>query len=157
MIRPIEQFSGEHRFLSNFYSGHSFRWRGEIWPTAEHAYQAAKCVHPEEAERIRLLPTPGMTKRLGRRVTMRKDFDEIKVDLMAEILDHKFRDPVLRKKLLETDHAVLIEGNTWRDTFWGQHHGQGQNRLGLLLMDLRNQLRRDARLEVTASAPAPQP
>lgn len=154
MTERIERFREEHRFLSNFYRGHSFSWRGKTWPTAEHAYQAAKCVHSKDEERIRLLPRPGLAKRLGRRVEIRPDFDQVKVGLMAEILERKFRDPALKKKLLETGHAELVEGNHWNDTFWGQCNGQGQNRLGLLLMQLRNRLRREAR---ATPAPAPQP
>lgn len=56
---------------------------------------------------------------------------------MEQILRVKFSDPTLRKLLLDTGNAKLIEGNTWNDTFWGVCRGKGQNNLGLILQKLR--------------------
>jgi predicted NAD-dependent protein-ADP-ribosyltransferase YbiA (DUF1768 family) len=59
------------------------------------------------------------------------------------LLRQKFTDPGLRARLLATGTALLREGNWWRDTFWGvdQRTGAGQNHLGRLLMEIRDELR----------------
>ena len=137
---PVERFFGEHRFLSNFHQGHPFDWQGKRWTTAEHAYQAAKCRHAHDAEAIRLLPTPGEAKRAGRTVALRPDWEDRKLGVMEDILECKFTAPVLREKRLATGNAPLIEGNRWNDTYWGVCRGRGENRLGRLLMSLRENL-----------------
>jgi predicted NAD-dependent protein-ADP-ribosyltransferase YbiA (DUF1768 family) len=47
----------------------------------------------------------------------------------------------ITQKLLATGNAILIEGNTWGDTFWGQCKGEGTNVLGNILMRRRDFLR----------------
>ena len=143
MHEPVESFRGQFRFLSNFHAGHPFEYNGARYLTAEHAYQAAKCASGADAERVRSTDTPGQAKRLGRKVKMREDWDEVKTEIMADILAAKFADAELRERLLATRHAPLIEGNTWGDTYWGVCNGVGQNRLGALLMQLRGQIMRE--------------
>jgi predicted NAD-dependent protein-ADP-ribosyltransferase YbiA (DUF1768 family) len=70
----------------------------------------------------------------------------IKQDIMLKGLRVKFGDPVLLAKLLATEDATLVEGNTWHDLWFGRcdctkHGGEGQNWLGRLLMALREELR----------------
>ena len=62
---------------------------------------------------------------------------------MKELLRRKFSIPYLRDLLLNTENATLIEGNTWNDTFWGidLKTGKGQNHLGKLLMEIREELK----------------
>ena len=60
---------------------------------------------------------------------------------MEEALRKKFSDPGLRKALLDTGDEYLEEGNTWRDEYWGVCNGIGKNRLGKLLMKIRDELR----------------
>jgi ribA/ribD-fused uncharacterized protein len=136
----IDRFDGEHRFLSNFFV-HELRWNGVTWPNAEHAFQAAKTLDPQEAATVHAAPTPGKAKKLGRRVTLRSDWDSVKLPIMKSILEAKFAVPELRERLLATGHAELIEGNTWGDQFWGVCDDIGHNWLGKLLMMLRNELR----------------
>lgn len=136
----VTSFDGPYRFLSNFYACRQLHL-GFPYPTAEHAYQAAKAVDVAEFHRIATAATPGLAKRLGRRCAVRADWDTVKIDVMREILRQKFTSPALRAKLLATDDAELIEGNTWGDRFWGVCDGRGQNWLGQLLMQLRAQLR----------------
>ena len=59
---------------------------------------------------------------------------------MADLIDQKFDHPHLRDLLLATKQRVLIEGNTWGDTFWGVCNGVGQNHLGRTIMEKRRQL-----------------
>lgn len=72
--------------------------------------------------------------------------DELCVHFMRDIVWQKFADPQLRKILLDTGDAHIMEGNTWGDDFWGKvvnrsGHLVGKNKLGGLLMDLRNEFR----------------
>lgn len=139
-MNKIESFQGEHRFLSNFWHVY-VRYDGELYPTVEHAYQAAKTLNPEFRMAI-ATATTGEAKRMGRQVPMRADWDSIKIDVMRDLLRQKFtEEPELRDLLLATGDAELIEGNTWGDYFWGVCNGEGQNNLGKLLMEIRDGLR----------------
>lgn len=136
----IDLFRGQYDFLSNFYPV-EIEYSGVIFPSTEHAYQAAKTLDPLEHEVIKMAATPGKAKRLGRGVTLRDDWDVIKIDVMRELVKQKFtKYPDLEKKLLLTSDAELIEGNTWGDRFWGQCRGVGENWLGKILMEIRTSL-----------------
>lgn len=140
----IDRFEGKYRFLSNFYQHKFTSLTGERWQSGEHAFQAAKLT-PGLSRRLYLqikqAASPGQAKRLGRQVPLRPDWEEIKVNIMRNILRAKFRDPELREMLLATGDAALVEGNYWYDTFWGVCNGRGQNWLGRLLMEVREEAR----------------
>ena len=139
-MKKIDKFDGtEYGFLSNFYSS-PIEYKGIKYPTVEHMFQALKSLNPMERMEIAAAATPGKAKRLGRRVSLRSDWEEIKIDVMRTALQLKFSDPILRKKLIATGDAELIEGNTWNDTFWGVCNGVGKNMLGTLLMEIRDSL-----------------
>lgn len=139
---PIDRFEGQWHFLSNFYE-HPFQWGDHVWASGEHAYQAAKCYKDEEIEAIRLAPTPAAAKKLGRRSSMLENWDEIRIDMMRDIVWAKFsQDEQLTSQLLGTFGADLIEGNWWKDHFWGVCRGVGENNLGKILMWARSRLRR---------------
>lgn len=135
----IEYFSGEYRFLSNFYPV-LIRLPDGDYPSVEHAYQASKTEHPGQRAIIRGLRTPGEAKRFGRGVDIVPNWDIIKLSTMEELLRLKFAQPSLRHRLFATGSQELIEGNHWGDTFWGVYNGQGQNQLGKLLMKIRSEL-----------------
>lgn len=137
----ITSFSGEYAFLSNFYPT-QIRYGG-IYPTAEHAYQAMKTLSLNERFKIAKLTTPGQVKRAGREVTLRPDWEDIKLRVMEEILYNKFHNRELAKKLIATGGQVLVEGNTWGDTYWGVCNGKGKNNLGKLLMAVRATYRKN--------------
>ena len=141
-MTKITEFQGEHRFLSNFWPA-PVVLNDEEYSTMEHAYQAAKSVNPIERAMIRRCATPGEAKRAGRRITIRRDWDQVKEDYMRELLRIKFSYPKLRQQLLATGDALIEEGNRWGDTFWGidLRTGRGQNKLGRLLMAIRADLR----------------
>lgn len=140
MLRnQILKFTGVFRFLSNFYSS-EVEYEGIRYPTAEHAYQAAKTLDRSERVRISCLQTPGDAKRSGRCVDLRENWDEIKVAVMEDILRAKFKDPTLKSRLIETGSIQLEEGNTWGDTFWGVCGGIGENKLGKALMKIRAEI-----------------
>jgi len=138
----IDDFNGQYSFLSNFYPCY-IEYREEFWPTTEHAFQAAKAVRPADAARIRHAGTPGIAKRMGRSVLLRPDWERIKDQIMLEVCMAKFTKSDMAPRLLETHPAILVEGNSWGDRYWGvDRQGQGQNKLGLILMAIREELKR---------------
>lgn len=140
----ITSFTGEHRFLSNFFAmreDEPIRMGSMVFPTVEHAYQASKTWIEDERERIRCAITPGRAKRLGQHVTLAPNWEARKVREMRGLLRQKFNYPRLSALLLATGNAELVEGNHWGDTFWGQCPvGTGLNTLGKLLMEVRDDL-----------------
>lgn len=127
--------AGDNSFLSNFYEHDG--------STVEHRYQAAKTDDMTWAARILSAPTPGAAKKLGRRAPMRPTWDDEKVAVMLTLLRAKFTRPDLARHLLATGDATLIEGNWWGDRFWGVCDGEGENHLGRLLMQVRDELRQE--------------
>jgi ribA/ribD-fused uncharacterized protein len=138
----ITEFSGEYEFLSNFYEC-DFVWAGIQYPSLEHAYQSCKTEDQEEKWMIANCSTPGQAKRAGQRITLRSDWELVKVGKMESLLGWKFRSvPDLTERLRDTYPAHIAEGNLWGDTFWGVDldTGEGANVLGVLLMELRDEL-----------------
>lgn len=107
----------------------------------EHAYQAHKTLNEESRELIRKAKDPSIAKKLGRGVEMRPDWDSVKEGLMRGFVRQKFESPFLADLLLKTDDAELIHGNTWNDRVWGVCRGVGQNLLGKILMEVRQELK----------------
>lgn len=136
----INSFSGSNRFLSNFWKCQVL-FDGIIYPSSEHAYVAAKTLDWALREEIRLCPTAGKVKRLGRKLVIRDDWETVKLDIMYAIVKDKFtRSLALATKLLATAQLELVEGNTWGDTVWGVCNGVGENHLGKILMRVREEL-----------------
>lgn len=137
---PILEFQGPHRFLSNFFVA-ELVWDNIVWPTSEHAYQAAKSLDRTVRLRISRLPTAKAAKLAGKTLDLRPDWEEVKYEIMKDIVRAKFtQNPALKQKLLETNDAHIEEGNNHRDRIWGvcpPGSGQGLNYLGKILMELR--------------------
>lgn len=142
----INSFRDQHRFLSNFHQC-PFEYDGLTYPNAEAAFQAQKC--SDLAGRIRYthIKNPVIAKRLGRHETLPADWDATCFDLMNAILHQKFANPELAQLLLATGDAYLEEGNHWHDNRWGRctcdkcRANDGQNWLGKILMNIRDELR----------------
>lgn len=132
----IDSFKDEYRFLSNFFPA-QVTYEGLLYPSTEHAYQAAKTLDLNMREEIRKAPTAGKAKRLGKDVKIRADWLEVRVGIMTDLLKQKFEHPELNEKLQATGNQDLVEGNTWGDVFWGVCKGSGENMLGKLLMQIR--------------------
>jgi len=137
-MKTIEQFKDEYFFLSNFYP-FPVVYNGVEYPTSEHAFQTAKVHDPSEKIWIKGAPTPGKAKYRGRGVTLREDWEDVKVEIMKNVILAKFSNEDLKKALLDTGDTVLVEGNTWKDTYWGVSlkTGRGKNVLGIILMAVR--------------------
>lgn len=144
----IAHFRGPWDFLSNFYPAEIVDGSTR-YPTSEHAYQSEKTLDPEWRARIIAAPTPAIAKRLGRAAPQRPDWEQVKDAVMDKYVRLKFaQHPDLAQRLSRTWPAVLIEGNDWGDRCWGaEWEGDkwdgdwvGENRLGKLLMKLREEL-----------------
>ena len=135
----IDNFRGEYAFLSNFYDA-PVEYNGLSFRNSEAAFQAQKTI--DEIERVQFTSLDASnSKRLGRAVTLREDWEKVKIQVMYEICYAKFtQNPELGEKLVATGDEVLIEGNTWNDKFWGVCNGQGMNQLGKILMTIRTKL-----------------
>lgn len=136
----IVAFKGDYLWLSNFWPV-TVMYDGLVYPSVEHAYQAAKTTDQVHRSRIAAASTPGRAKRLGNRAPLRPQWDYMKEDVMLALLRQKFQVPELKQHLLDTGEEQLVEGNTWGDTYWGVYRGKGHNRLGVLLMRVRTELR----------------
>lgn len=132
----ISSFRNEYYFLSNFYEA-PVTYNGLTYRNNEAAFQAQKTVN--EKERILFTEMSATQARsTGRRITLRKDWESVKMGVMRELVEAKFRqNSDLAEKLLATGNAYLEEGNTWGDRTWGTVNGQGANNLGRILMEIR--------------------
>lgn len=139
---PVPSFRGRLWFCSNFYPT-EVEYEGVSYPTAEHAYQAAKAVTPGDRMAILCCRTPGDAKRLGKRLEPLY-WSRIKLNVMWTVLEAKFAGNVdIRLALAMDTPKEIIEYNLWHDTFWGKcccprHSRQGENWLGRLLMEIRD-------------------
>lgn len=138
-MKEIRTFTNKNAFLSNFYPVFVY-YEGMRFPSVEHAFQAAKTNDMEVRKGFMIIPSAAEAKQWGRQIKMRKDWDSVKVDVMEMLLRQKFARPVLREQLLNTRDAILINGNNYRDTFWGVYKGSGENHLGRLLMKIRQEI-----------------
>lgn len=137
----INSFRGEYGFLSNFYDCKVY-YNGMMFKNSEAAFQAMKCCSEEEALTFQE-HTASKAKYHGQLVKLRPDWEEVKLQIMEEIVRAKFvQNLPLAKKLVATGDAELIEGNTWGDTYWGvdTRKKKGENHLGIILMKLRSEL-----------------
>ena len=130
----------------------------------EGEYQAAKHKSPwarKAAAKRFCRMSPGRAKQAGRRVELRDDWDDVKRDIMYDLVRRKFIEhEECRDWLLGTGNALIVEGNTWHDNYWGQcrcgskecKRFQGKNALGRILMDIRAELRGGTPRVLTARA-----
>lgn len=139
----------ETEFLSNFYRLDIPITLGNLtYPSVEHAFQAAKTINEEERKQFtNPNMTPAQAKAAGKKIKLRKDWNQIKLKLMKNLVLSKFKhNPNLIDKLLATGDKELIEGNNWNDSYWGVTDwgkGKGQNHLGKILMEVRDELRQE--------------
>jgi ribA/ribD-fused uncharacterized protein len=134
---------GEHGCFSNF-SRHAIHLKGKRWPTSEHYFQAQKFAGTQHEEEVRCCKTPRAAADMGRsrKLPLRRDWESVKDQVMREAVLTKFtQHEDLRAVLLGTGDALLVE-HTANDSYWGDGgDGSGRNRLGQILMSVREELR----------------
>ena len=126
--KTIISFSEDYSFLDNSYNS-PIAYDGLVFDSAEAAFQAAKLKNEKQPENA--------TK-------ARSDWKLIRINVMRNILRAKFRQtPELAGMLRATGACDLVYGNSHNDTFWGYDLDRkcGQNMLGILLMEIREDLR----------------
>lgn len=133
-------FFDEYRFLSNFEEGIVI-YDGDKYPSSENAYQAAKTSNFDMKKRLQEC-TPSKSKKLSKDIEVRNDWEEVKLQVMENVVRDKFtRNLRLKLLLLKTGDKYLEETNYWNDRFWGVCDGVGHNNLGKILMKIRKELK----------------
>lgn len=158
-VGSICNFKGRFFFLSNFHLCQVY-FEGKVYPSVEHAFQAAKSFDKKYREKILSKKYPGQAKNAGQSVRLRSDWELVKDKIMLQLVTRKFQIPQLRKLLLLTEDAELIEGNYWHDNYWGDCFCQnksgrspdclkpGKNQLGKILMKVRKDIKKDVKREI---------
>ena len=142
----ISRFKEKYNFLSNF-SYSKVEYEGYTYMNVESAFQAQK----NESSVYKLgmqFNDPSTAKKDGRIIELRPDWEQVKDNLMYEIVKAKFeQNDVLKTQLLNTNDEVLVEGNTWHDNYWGMCNCERctrknySNNLGKILMRIREELK----------------
>ena len=141
-MNTINEFRGEYKSLSNFFGGFVV-YEGLMYESSEAAFQAAKTLDKDDRMRFMHM-TPKQAKAAGQTVKLRSDWEIVKNDVMKTILIDKFtRNLDSRKLLIDTGDAYLEEGNHHGDKVWGRVDGVGENRLGIILMEIREMIKRE--------------
>lgn len=138
MSKWVGKFQGKLDFLSNMYKCR-IEFDGLTYPSTENFYQAMKCKYPHEREKFTTI-NPYESKKLGRVVEVRSDWEEIKIIIMKQAIDLKFEDKHLQDLLIHVHDNDLVEENNWGDTFWGICNGVGKNYLGQILKDKKHKI-----------------
>jgi ribA/ribD-fused uncharacterized protein len=139
----IGGFVGEYRWLSNYFPCR-VEWEGRVYGSTEAAYHSGKYPAADRDLFTKLEPDP------ARKLSRVKPYDTAvwearKLRTMREVIWAKFsQNPELAQKLLATGDRYLEETNWWGETIWGVYQGQGQNLLGIILMDTRARLARQS-------------
>jgi len=135
----------EHPYgcFSNF-SLHGFELDGNYWLTSEHYFQAQKFIGTVYAEQVRAASTPKQAAEIGRERSnpLRPDWEQVKDDVMYRAVLKKFQTHGnIGSILVSTGNEDIVE-NSPTDYYWGcGKSGTGQNKLGIVLMDVRTLLR----------------
>jgi len=131
-----------YEWLSNMYL---LTRRIYVYPSVEHYYQASKTLIDKERQGIMKAPTGQKAKSLGSLVTLRSDWESIKMDVMAHAIENKFREEEhLQRKLLDTGERELIHYCPWGDSYWGVNKKmEGENHQGMITMNIREVLRHE--------------
>ena len=147
----ILSFRDEFNFMSNFSACQVTLPAEHGLPamqfgSTENAYMAWKTLDLLRRQQIQAM-TPAVAKEETRKADfpLRPDYtDARRLEIMLALTRQKYSpaNPDLRDKLLATGDALLIEGNTWGDDFFGFDliEGRGENHLGRILMQVRKEI-----------------
>lgn len=138
-------YEREFFVFSNF-SSFQVRWSGRLWPTSEHAYQAAHFFEtaPQLVEDIYNATSAHRAFKIAKSNgdKAREDWEDVKVDIMEDICRHKLQQhPYVYEKLNLTEDVLIVEDSPV-DSFWGWGSDRkGRNELGKVWMRLRDEIR----------------
>lgn len=139
----IPYYENSYFALNNF-SAHTIKYNGIFYPTAEHAFHGAKFDDEKIKEEIRNTTSPLEAFELGKKYKLlrKTNWNEIKVNILYEILKEKVKQhEEVKKVLLSTNEEEIVEDNP-NDDFWGNgKDGSGQNQTGKILMKIRVELK----------------
>jgi ribA/ribD-fused uncharacterized protein len=146
----IDVFKGRYVFLSNSYPC-LIKHGGIEYKSVENFYVAMKIESDQNInnqyytsgdfrEMVSKLD-PGLARNIGQKVKLRKNWNLKKLEYMRWAIREKFKDETLKDLLLLTGDEEIIESNWLGDTYWGVCKGVGENHLGKILMEVRNELR----------------
>lgn len=138
----IKEFKNQYFFLSNFYECPIY-YNKLVFCNAEAAFQAQKVIDEKEQYKFINL-NASQARKLGKTIVLREDWEEVKDNIMYEIVKRKFTvNKELQQKLIDTKDEELVEGNWWHDTYWGvdSKTGIGKNKLGKILMKVREEVK----------------
>lgn len=139
---PLGFYERRYYPFSNF-SSFAVEWRGRVWMTSEHAYQAAKFFDEEVIQLVFEARSAHDAKIVAHqhKDRVRPDWNEVKVPIMKEICRAKLsQHAFIEKRLRETTGRVIVEDSP-RDSFWGWGPDRnGLNHLGKIYMELRDEL-----------------
>ena len=139
----VEFYEHWYDVLNNF-SARAVEIDGLVYPTSEHAYQAAKCTNEAGRDEIRHARSPLLAKTLSNEkyaLEKRKDWEGVKLEVMESILREKMQQhEEVRNALIRSGDQVIAEASP-QDSFWGTGMGgDGQNQLGKIWMKLRAEI-----------------
>lgn len=136
----ITRFKGKYLFLSSMYIC-PIQYKGIKYNSSEVAFQSMKFDNEEMRREIAKLSAKAAHE-IGKKYPLRKNWHNIKEDIMYDITLCKFKqNRDLAKKLLSTGNKELIQENNWNDTVWGTVNGIGENKLGKILMKVREEIK----------------
>lgn len=132
-------FRNGYWYLSNMYPC-EIRVNGLVFTCAEACFQSFKTTDLEERKKFQGI-NGFEAKKLGKKIKLRSDWNDIRIEVMTRVVKAKFNQhPDLADKLKATDNLMIIEDNTWNDTFWGVCNDKGKNLLGKIIMRVRKYL-----------------
>jgi ribA/ribD-fused uncharacterized protein len=136
-------FRNNYAYLSNFYLC-SILYKGINYPSVENAFQAAKCLNVSDVKLFTFL-SPIKAKVAGKEVTLRPDWNNVKLTIMEDLVRIKFQQPFLKEKLKKLI-GYIEETNNWHDNYWGACkcasciNKRKLNHLGFILMKIRGEI-----------------
>src|SRR5581483_10890554 len=100
-------------YVFNNFSAHAIEFRGMLYPTCEHAYQATKCIDPQGREAIRNARSPLQAKWLANetyKAARDPDWANKKVAVVEEILRAKLaQHPEAEEAFKESGGEDIVE------------------------------------------------
>lgn len=121
---------------------------GVTYPSLENFFQAMKTEDELIRKKIAAM-NPLEAKKYGKLIPIRPNWEDVKDKVMKWGLRRKLASSYYLRILCDTGNEELIDWNYWHDNEWGHCYcnnciGKGENKMGKMLMELRNELCEDS-------------